>query len=298
MSELDIYQPDDTKRMLDFSREMVAGGACSLRVLNVINLIHNRQLGELQDDGCLAQQPNQPYQAIEHTDAIPSGQLVVLPSETDQTTRIAYRYGYTGKMAELLQLVERDDRVEQDTDEPSKYLDCSYAFFVPAADSELDIDYSVITTRADESRPVSLEQTLEPTPLTNAEVLDQLISVLKKEQGSGEGFAEMIKLDELIAAYGLNQDTRAFPEHDMPPEHNDPLARQIGRLLAWPQLDEREATVKYTKKLDDNTSITAEVSADKAVRTSIHHHDLGKSGRSVDIGTLRVRDEDLVAGSR
>lgn len=278
--------------ILEFSRQEAAGGVCSVRVLETINTLSNIELNSPQigtligPDDSYVEQTYQPLKT-ELTTLRPSGKLVVLPSDSPDTTRVAWMHKPTGNLLELWQLVERPFQA-----------DCSFAIFVPAMDNQLDIDYSTIVTVSDESKPTSNEDLVWDTARTNASVLDALIRYLKHSDEYEPGaptLDEAIKLEELVDAYDLTQSRKRNAANPLnlayaPP---DALARQIERLANWAAMS-NDTGVKKIARLSVRDEVTVGVTNTGVVSVSTHHLDLGRAGRVIENGLLHLKDGEIV----
>lgn len=278
------HEPSNIDDILNLSREQAAGGVCSLRVLNLINIINNLDLKSIESaplhgpDGYLTECKYSPIKTLGT-----AGDLVVIPTKAKNKTVLGYLHNPTKQLIELWHLIEREDAD-----------DCSYAVFVPTLDTNVQIDYSLVVTRDDESRHVDEDALIHDLPLTNAIVLEELIKFLKR--GSNE-LPDLIKLNELIKYYSLSRSTIEANSIILADkleinEPKDALVRQLGRIAGLASLSYKPGNIIKRHNLNDS-EIILEISPDGITNIRSHHADLGRHGRTTHWGSLVLKDNDV-----
>lgn len=287
---------DMDARTLGFIREKAAGSACSLLVLETVGILGRAELAK-QETTRLGDTLNGPDQKIGYrpfAEPVPlgDGELVVVDSKSEEDSCIGYLNPLKTKVLPLWQIVEHDNDF---TDTESTVNQCSQALFLPASRDGLELDFTLVVTKVDESSPRLSAENLNPKPVTNAAVLRELNNCLQRRPNN---LAQLIQLDELSKVYQL--DPLAQPSRiGQTSEPRDALVRRMMRIIKL--IDRLPSGI-----FDDGLLHTATVEGDSSVvarakllplgrlAVSVLCANLGKSGRIAPMKDLQLIDEQLI----
>lgn len=290
-----VYSMDG--RTVSFIREQAAGSACSLRVLETIGILGGAELAKKQKVmlGSASIGPDRKIGIQPFSEPIPlgEGELVIVDCENEEDVCIGYLNREKTKVIPLWQIAEHDSDL---TDTKSTLNQCSQALFLPASYDGLELDFTLVVTKVDESSPRVPEENLKPEPVTNAAVLDELNKCLQRQPNN---LADLIQLDQLIKVYQHDPLLKLSHIEGRTNESEDALVRRILRInQLMDRLPSRilEEGLLNTANVESGSNVVAHATLLPLGRLalSVLCTDLGKSGRSAPMEDLQLINEQLV----
>jgi len=223
------------------SKEIAAGGACAISVLELLHTVENKVTDR---DRVVVDSPIGLHdQFSESIDELAPHTATLLAKDGADSYMVATSTGEPGsKQQDIYYVRQMQDKSQRGfklwTLREKKFVEgandiageCSEAFFQPAIDLG-DWDFSMVVGKDDESKPTSLDASIEnpdDASLTRKSVVDKLASVIRAGYIIGS-LKTAIKLDELCSAY--------LPTIDAPV---DPITTQIYHPLGKAMLDTLE----------------------------------------------------------